>query len=164
MTMIAQGGPKNLDPVNPPPNISRDPVTGHYFAAYSRLVVENADWVFEVPDGWTAGTQTLNLRWRAPAVTTGDVVWAARVEALSAEDGIDTSAVSSFAAAQTVTDTAPPTAGDQTVAQITFSVPQADDMAAFDMFRVRIFRDRGDAADNMLDDAQLMRFWWDDAA
>ena len=99
MTQIAHGTPEHFRPVDPPPFISRDATTGHMYAGFDAATDEIVDWHVHVPDGWTTGTQTLNIRWRAASATTGNVIWSAQVEALTADDATDTDSASSFATA-----------------------------------------------------------------
>lgn len=161
--MIAGGDARHFSPQDPPPNITRDTTTGIFYAAFNDATDELVFWPIHVPDGWTTGTQTLNIRWRAASAITGNVVWSARCAAFSADDTTDTDTSLGFAAAQTVTDAAPAAAGRQTVAQITFSVAQADNMAADDWMIVEISRDANNASDTMAGDAEILEVWWDDA-
>ena len=163
MTAIASGDPLSFIPIDPPPNITRDATTNIPYAAFNAATDELVYWVIHVPDGWTTGGQNLHIRWRAATATTGNVVWSARIAALSADDAQDTDTDLGFATGRTVTDAAPGTAGYQTVALIDFTAAQADTMAADDYMVVEISRDADNASDTMAGDAEILDQWWDDA-
>ena len=111
---------------------------------YSNIFLEDYD----------GGGLTVNIHWSADGVTANNVVWNAAIERIGDEildvDG------DSFAAVQAVTDAAPGTDGFVTVATITFTDgAQMDNLAAGELFRIKITRDADNGSDTMLADAQL---------
>ena len=165
MASQAYWSPINAEfPTDPPPNLSVDGQGRHYLG-FDAATDEIAVFTFVAPSGIDlGGNQTVNIYWRADTATTGNVVWSVEVEAISPDDTVDSDSASSYAAARTVTDAAPGTAGYITRAQITLSVAQADSIAAGDLVRVRISRDANNASDTMAGDAEILGVEWDDNA
>lgn len=151
-------------PVSPPPFLSVD-AQGNAFLGFDPGTDETAQWTRIAPSGLdVGGNQTAYIYWRADTATSGNVIWAVQVEAVTPDDALDTDAASSFAAVQTVTDAAPGTAGYVTRAAIPLTVAQADSLAAGDKFRIRIARDANNASDTMAGDAEILGAEWDDNA
>lgn len=112
---------------------------------------------FRMPSAYTGtGTLKLDIGYMAATVTTGDVVWACQVEAITDADAVDLDSASAFDTANTATVTVPGTAGYLDVATITLTNKGATSstssaVAAGDMVRLAIYRDAnaaGDTADN----------------
>lgn len=105
---------------------------------------------FRMPSAYAGtGTLKLDIGYMAETVTTGDVVWACQVEAVTDADALDLDSASGFDTANTATVTVPGTAGYLDVATITLT--NKDSVAAGDMVRLAIYRDAnaaGDTADN----------------
>jgi len=109
---------------------------------------------FRMPSAYTGtGTLKLAIGYMANTVTSGDVVWACHVEAVTDGDTLDLDSASGFETPtgtnNTATVTVPGTAGYLDVATITLT--DKDGVAAGDMVRLMIFRDAdaaGDTADN----------------
>lgn len=151
-------------PDDPPPFLSMDG-QGRLFLGFNDTTSESCVFTFVAPSSIdVGGDQTVNIYWRADTATTNDVVWQAEVEAISPDDALDSDASSSYATGQTVTDTAPGTAGYITRAQITLTVAQADSIAANDLVRLRISRLPANANDDMVGDAEILAVEWDDNA
>jgi hypothetical protein len=156
--------PTAFRPRATPPIISIDG-QGNIYAGFDAATDEEIEVSGELVSQFqNTGDITLRIRWRADTATTGNVVWSAQIEALSADDAVDTDSASSFAAAQTVTDAAPAAAGRQTVAEITFTQAEADSPAAGDRIRIRLSRDANNASDTMAGDAEILAIELRDAA
>jgi len=104
-----------------------------------------------LPRNYGGGGVTLRICWVSIA-TTGTVKWNAQIDKIG---NVDTD---SFAAAQTVTTTAPGTTGALQYTEIVFTHgAQMDSLATGESFRLKITRDAADAGDNMIGAAQLTR-------
>lgn len=91
--------------------------------------------------------------WRSLGVTAGDVVWGARLYALSSGDATNDEA-KAFAAAATVVSTVNPSAKGPKSATIT--VTGLDSLAVGDYMLLNLYRDGANVSDTMLDTAILM--------
>lgn len=101
------------------------------------------------------GGLTVTLVWAA-TVNAGNVKWNAYVERL--QDGVSDITSNSFAAAQSVTDTVPGTAGVVKYSTITFtSGAQMDSLAAGEAFRLKVERNGASGSDTAAGAAQLLR-------
>lgn len=94
---------------------------------------------------------TVRIVWRASTATSGQVRWGIQFQRLTEAD-ID-SAI--FGTATTVDGTAAGTAGVPTVSEVV--VTELDDLAAGELYRVKIYRDSTDTTnDTMTGDAELV--------
>lgn len=103
-----------------------------------------------------AGTTgiTVYIHWSADGVTINDVIWDVYFERIG--DGQLDIDGDDFAAAQSVTDTAPGTDGFVTIANIPFTDgAQMDSIAVGELFRLKITRDADNGSDDLDADAQL---------
>lgn len=126
------------------------------------LVLEfdaSVDWAtfFEniLPRHYAGGGLTLYLHWMAATATTGNVIWNAAFEALSAQDADS----DGFASAQASSaDACNGTSGIESISTITFTNgAQMDSIAAGESFRLKISRDADNGSDTMAGLAQLTR-------
>jgi len=104
-----------------------------------------------------APTFTLRLIWTSiAATTTTNVVWGARISAVTPTDA-DTPVEHAQAAQQTVTSANNTTeAGRAIAASITFTNVQADGITADDWFVVQISRVAANGSDTLAEDARLI--------
>jgi hypothetical protein len=120
---------------------------------YPQSVTRAAEWVGRLPPN--AGSDNsirVKLAWVSTAATTGAVKWDVSFEDLETPHDWTTDG---FATAQTTTQTVSGTVSTLNVAELTFTFTQADNLAAEDMFRIRVERDGADVADTMAVDAYL---------
>ena len=112
---------------------------------------ESAVFVGLIPDNVSLASGLLvRLSWMADTATSGNVRWGVQLEA----DGTDLDS-DSFDTAALVTSAANGTSGVETVAEITITT--IDSLAAGDRYRLKVYRDADDAAnDTMTGDAQLV--------
>lgn len=111
---------------------------------------EHLWWTFTCPDSYASGG-TFRLVWGANA-TSGNVVWAVRVNAITAGDA-DTYLEHNAAAATTATTGVNATEARRAV-ETTIS-PSMDSMAPDDLVRVVVYRDGGNGSDTCSVDAEL---------
>lgn len=119
---------------------------------------EMAYWSFPLPhEAAAAPTFTLRLLWTSiAAVTTTNVVWGARISAITAADA-DTPVEHAQAAQQTVTSANNTTeAGREIAASITFTNAQADGVTADDLVVVQISRVAANGSDTLAEDSRLL--------
>ena len=106
---------------------------------------------FRLPTDYSSGA-TLKLQFSMASATSGNVVWAAEVWAITPADAAD-SDTTSYDTANSVTEAVPGTAGYLDEASITLT--NADSMAAGDLVTIRIRRDADNASDTAAGDAEL---------
>lgn len=119
---------------------------------------EMAYWSFPLPhEAAAAPTFTLRLLWTSiAAVTTTNVVWGARISAITAADA-DTPVEHAQAAQQTVTSANNTTeAGRAIAASIAFTNAQADGVTADDLVVVQISRVAANGSDTLAEDSRLL--------
>jgi hypothetical protein len=119
---------------------------------------EMAYWTGQLPHEAAASpTFTLRLLWASiAAITTTNVVWGARISAVTAADA-DTPIEHAQAAQQTATSANNTTeAGRAIAASITFTNAQADGITADDWLVVQISRVAANASDTLAEDARLL--------
>lgn len=129
--------------------------------AYDAAASEAAYWTVAAPQGLT-GTLTLIISYVMASATSGNVVWRAQVEAVSAADAVDLDSATSFDTANSVTSAVPATAGF--LAQATITLTNADSIAVGDYVRISIDRDAANGSDTAAGDALLLAAEWRDAA
>lgn len=114
----------------------------------------NWDAVFadSLPGNYSGGGLTCTIVWTSASATTNSTIWNLAIE--RNQDGTDQSTSDSFATAQTVTATAPGTAGLYTYSTITFTAgAQMDSIAAGERYRMKLTRDA--ATDTMAGNAYV---------
>lgn len=110
---------------------------------------------FRMPTAFSgSGTLKLALGYFMASATSGDVIWACQVEAVTDADAVDLDSASSLDTANTATVTVPGTQGHLDVATITLT--NKDSVAAGDMVRLAIYRDADAGGDNASGDAHLL--------
>ncbi|UWZ37488.1 hypothetical protein Drose_04185 [Dactylosporangium roseum] len=114
---------------------------------------EWATWAFRMPADYASGP-TLKIQYKAASATTGDVVWAGSLAAVTDGDATDVDA-KVFAAAQTATVTVPGTAGYLDEASISLTTA-ADSVAAGDFVVVRIARQGAAGGDTATGDMEFV--------
>lgn len=135
---------------------------GRTYLAFDAGTDETCRWTFGAPQGIT-GTLTLVITYRMASATSGNVIFAAQVEAITDGDTTDTDAASSFDTANTSSATAVPgTAGY--IDQIALTLTNADSVAAGDLLRISLFRDADNGSDTATGDAQVLMVEFRDAA
>lgn len=115
-------------------------------------------WSFPLPhEAAAAPTFTMRLLWAAIAAITGtNVVWGARISAITAADA-DTPIEHAQAAQQTVVSANNTTeAGREIAASITFTNAQADGATADDLVIVQISRVAANGSDTLAEDSRLL--------
>lgn len=118
---------------------------------------EFAYWSGQLPhEAHATPTFTLRLIWASiTAITTTNVVWGARISAVTPGDA-DTPIEHAQAAQQTVTSANNVTeAGRAIAASITLSNAQADGITADDFFQIAISRVAANGSDTLAEDARL---------
>jgi hypothetical protein len=130
---------------------------------FDQSVAEYLQWdTIQFPTNYDAGDITVNIVWGTTASTddTKVVRWAVQVMAMTPETDPTTMLTDSYDTAQTVNDTVlGASAGRGHLAQITLSQTQADEIAANDYCSIQLYRDAGDAADTLEEDASLYAVW-----
>lgn len=113
---------------------------------------EWVSWSFRMPADY-ASAPVLKVPYKMAAATTGDVVWAGSLAAVTAGDSTDVDA-KVFATANTATVTVPGTAGFLAEASITMT--NADSVAAGDFVVVRLARQGAAGGDTATGDAECI--------
>lgn len=126
------------------------PVPFNLVALFDSATNEHLWWTITAPDNYASGG-TFRLMWGGNA-TSGNVVWGARVNALTAGDA-DTYLEHNAAAATTTTTGVNTTEARRPVE--TTIAPSMDSMAADDLVRILIYRDAANGSDTMSVDAEL---------
>ena len=97
---------------------------------------------------------TLILHYVMASATSGDVVLSVAMEAITPGDTTDLDAATSFATAQSVTETVPATAGIMGTVEI--SLDNVDGLVPGDLYRVSVSRTADDAGDTAAGDFRLL--------
>jgi hypothetical protein len=110
-----------------------------------------------MPRHYAGGGVIVMLVWMATAVTTNEVVWNAQFER-HADDAFDLDS-DGFAAVQaSAAVTAPSASGEVSYDDITFDDgAEMDSVAAGESFRLKVIRDANNGADDLDNDAELLR-------
>lgn len=127
------------------------PATFSLVAYFDASTDEHLWWTFTMRNDYASGG-TLRLLWAANA-TSGNVVWGARIGAITAGDA-DTYLEHAQAAATTAT-TSVNTTEARRVIETTIS-PATDSMAANDLVRILVYRDADNGSDTCSVDAELL--------
>ena len=130
--------------------------------AFDAATDETAYWTLIAPQG-LSGAQTLVITYAMASATSGNVVLAAAVEAVSDGDAADLDATTSFDTVNTSSATAVPGTAGQ-IDQISITLTNADSMAAADYVRIAISRDADNASDTAAGDLYLLAAEWRDSA
>lgn len=128
---------------------------GVYFLQllYDAATDEWACWAFRMPADYASGP-VLKIQYKMASATSGDVVWAGSLAAVTDGESTDIDA-KVFATAQTVTVTVPGTAGFLDEASLTMTT-SADSVAAGDFVVVRIARNGSSGSDTATGDAEFI--------
>jgi hypothetical protein len=113
---------------------------------------EWAAWSFRMPADY-ASAPVLKVQYKMASATTGDVIWAGSIAAVTDGDATDVDA-KVFATANTATVTVPGTAGHLDEATVTMT--NADSVAAGDFVVVRIARQGAAGGDTATGDAEFV--------
>lgn len=119
---------------------------------YDAATEEWASWAFRMSADY-ASAPVLKVQYKMASATTGDVIWAGSIAAVSDGDSTDVDA-KVFATANTATVTVPGTAGFIDEASITMT--NADSVAAGDFVVVRIARQGAAGGDTATGDAEFI--------
>ncbi len=120
--------------------------------AYDAATEEWAAWSFRMPADY-ASAPVLKIQYKMTSATSGDVIWAGSLAAVTDGDSTDVDA-KVFATANTATVTVPGTAGFLDEASITMT--NADSVAAGDFVVVRIARQGAAGGDTATGDAEFI--------
>ena len=126
----------------------------HPILDFDKDTDESAVFSAVMPRHYDGSGITAYIHWSADGVTVNEVVWDIAFERIG--DGQLDIDGDSFAAVQSVTDTAPGTDGFVTIANIPFTDgAQMDSVAVGELFRIKITRDADTGDDDLDADAQL---------
>ncbi len=149
----------------PPPNFSRvlgtnGPVLG---LAFDPTTDEGCFWAFRM-SGYTGGNLTLRIPWYADSASSGNVVWEARLQAITADTDSQDVETDGWASSNFVQDTHLGTVG-QRLHEATITLSNLDSVAEGDYVRLELRRDANgtNAADDMTGDAiiwELVELSW----
>lgn len=132
-----------LDTRNDHPVLDYDDTTGE--SSYFQDVL---------PRNYNGGGLTATIGFSASTATTGNVVWDLSIERID-DSSLDIDA-DSFASAQSVTAAAPGTSGMVKYATIAFTAgAQMDNLAAGEMYRLKLARNAASGGDTMSGDAEI---------
>jgi len=132
-------------------NGSTVPVTGLAFDAASD---EAAFWEWRAIN-YASGNVTVGIDWYADTATSGNIVWAVQLAAITPDTDTQDVETKTMATANTVTDSHLGTTG-QRLHRATVTVSNLDSLAANDAVWIRIARDADNASDTMTGDAILV--------
>lgn len=122
--------------------------------AYDAATAESAYWVFRIP-AYGSGNVTVTVDWYADTATSGDVVWAAQLGAVTPNTDTQDVETKALATANTFTDNHLGTTG-QRVHECDVAVSNLDSLAPNDVVILRVYRDAANGADTMTGDAILI--------
>lgn len=122
--------------------------------AYDATNDESAFWLLRAV-GYSSGSLTVTIDWYADTASTGDVVWAVQLAAITPDTDTQDVETKALATANTVTDSHLGTTG-QRLHRASITVSNLDSLAANDDLWIRIARDADHAADTMAGDALLV--------
>lgn len=126
------------------------PVPGLYFDAAAD---ELAYWLFKSRN-YGSGNLTLKISWYSDSASANDVIWAARLAAITPNTDTQDVETKAFATAQTVTDTHLGTTG-QRLHEIDLTISNLDSLANGDDVWLEVYRDANAAGDTMTGDAVI---------
>jgi hypothetical protein len=122
--------------------------------AYDAATEEAAFWRFQASQ-YASGNLTVDLGWYADTATSGDVVWAVQIAAITPNSDTQDVETKTLATANTATDSHLGTTG-QRDHHISVTVSNLDSLAADDDVWIRIARQAAAAGDTMAGDALLI--------
>lgn len=102
-----------------------------------------------------SGNLTLKIEWYADSASSGDVVFGARLAAITPNTDSQDVETKAFATAQTVTDTHLGTTG-QRLHEIDLTISNLDSIANGDEFWLEVYRDADNGSDTMTGDAAIV--------
>lgn len=111
-------------------------------------------WAFRMPADF-ASALACKVQYKMASATSGDVIWATQVAAISDGDATDADTKAFAATANTVTVTVPGTAGHIDEASITMT-SNIDNLTAGDYVVLRLARDADAGGDTATGDAELI--------
>ncbi len=120
--------------------------------AFDAATEEWASWGFRMPADYSSAP-VLKVQYKMTSATSGDVVWAGSIAAVTDGDATDVDA-KVFATVNTTTVTVPGTAGYLDEASITMT--NADSVAAGDFVVVRVARQGAAGGDTATGDAEFI--------
>ena len=131
--------------------------------AFDPSTDEGCFWAFQI-SGYTSGNLTLLIPWYADTASSGNVVWEARIQAITADTDTQDVETDGFASSNYVQDTHLGTTG-QRLHQATITISNLDSLADGDWVRIEIRRDANgtNATDDMTGDAiiwELVTLSW----
>lgn len=139
----------------PPPNYTRilgtnGPVVG---LAFDPTTDEGCFFSLRISD-YTGGNLTLRIPWYADNATSGNVVWEARIQAITPDTDTQDVETDGFATSNFVQDTHLGTTG-QRLHQATITISNLDSLADGDYVRIELRRDANstNATDDLANDA-----------
>jgi hypothetical protein len=122
-------------------------------ALFDASTIEYLDFPFFVTNFYsTSQTLKVTIHWSAASATSGKVVWACQIMAVTPGDALDAD-TDSFDTATSATTATNGTAGRYTASS--FTVTNRDSMAAGDNAVLRIYRNASSGSDTMSGDAEL---------
>lgn len=122
--------------------------------AYDAAADEAAFWEFRAVN-YASGNLTVDIDWYADTATSGDVVWAVQIAAITPNTDTQDVETKALATANSFTDTHLGTTG-QRLHRAAVTVSNLDSLAADDVVWIRISRDADNAADTATGDAVLV--------
>lgn len=131
------------------------------YLAFDAAADETCDWTFVLPQATTLPLTAI-VHYYMASGTTGNVILAAQVEAITPADALDMDSASSFDTANSATSAVPGTQGYLGTA--TISLTNADSIAAGDYARLRLFRDADNGSDTAAGDCRVLFVELRDAA
>lgn len=142
---------------NEPPSsayATNDVRNNHNVLDFDQSTIEGSNFRKVLPRHYSSGNIVAYIHYSATGITTGDVVWGVSFERISdSQQDID---ADGFATEQTVTTTVPGTDGHVKIASLTITAgANTDNIAAGELFRVRVRRVANDGADTAAADAEF---------
>jgi hypothetical protein len=122
--------------------------------AYDAATEEKAYWNFKASN-YGSGNLTLKLLWYADTASSADVMWGAKIAAITPDTDSQDVETKSLATQQTVTDSHLGTTG-QRVHTCSITVSNLDSIAADDLVWLEISRVAANGADTLTGDAILI--------
>lgn len=116
--------------------------------------VEEFVYFFFRATSYGSGNLTLLLDWYADTASSGNVVWAAQLAAITPDTDSGDIETKAFGTAQTVTDSHLGTT-NQRLHRASLTISNLDSIAANDWCCLRVYRDADDAQDTMTGDCLL---------
>jgi len=122
--------------------------------AYDASTAETAHWTWRALN-YGSGNLTVRIQWYADTASTGGIVLAAAIAAITPNTDTQDIETDAYAAESTTADTHLGTTG-QRVHELTITVSNLDSVAAGDWCMLRITRNVADGSDDMTGDAHIV--------